>query len=646
MKMKDRVKFFSQNDLCYGLHLDKIETIKIPDSKDVTINDAIEFNEIKRYFDDGARSQLWDDGKLNEYKKKSGKLDSLCKRFFNQIADGNIMVLYNDIEFGYHSEFWRLFDDCKLYNKISDDVFETLLNHDRVSPYDVFKYKNIVRKYGKILREYILNNDFCVPVILHVYEQDYTGNEKLMLPTELTGEDICNYLEAYIDSEKPNTNYLSDIENMRCTKEFPITDEIRLKAKRKYDVEMKKHLETGVHIEYGINVSFDPKQDEVVLVDDDKKMDFSISYGTKWLEETLDYSSILNNFIYVFEFVDLPQVRSLHVSKKSQSGVLEDVFLSKSSRYYHCNQAFRHSQVIAMLQMTAYYDFLLKRNIRLENVLHWFFTEYLQEEFSVPEMRVSFPSESATFSEKCSTIITAFETIIKQFVIYRRHGSIDFDLLAMSTTPISFENINSLVDNKYAYGNGADYEKLSFMLFSNQCMFSFVDRIYKEGRHYDSFVDLLLNENVFLSDYRDEERASFGYLESFDLISIEEKGKIELKDKAKVAVLRDLYINDVVNPKHYSELLKKSVEELAEKGVLIEESTLFSRPEVNYLNYMLNRSEYVNGLEIRNKYIHGIQQVNMNEEEHKRNYYTLLGLFVLLAIKINDEFCLLDDMKE
>ena len=103
-----------------------------------------------------------------------------------------------------------------------------------------------------------------------------------------------------------------------------------------------------------------------------------------------------------------------------------------------------------------------------------------------------------------------------------------------------------------------------------------------------------------------------------------------------------MYKNDVISKQHYSVSLQKDIDELIEKGVLVQESTLFSRSEIDYLNYMLNRSEFVNGLEIRNKYIHGIQQVNMNEEEHKQNYYTLLRLFVLLAIKINDEFCLKD----
>ena len=361
--MKDRVKFYSENDLCYGWHLDKIATIEIPDISEITINDAIEFYEIKRYFDAGVRSKLWDDEQLNEYKDKSTKLDSLCKCFFNKTNDENIVKLYGEIEFGYHSEFWRLFDICKLYNKISDNAFSLLIKHERVSPYDLFKHKSIVKRYGNILREYIIQNEFCVPVILHVYEQDYTGKEKLILPQELTGQDICNYLESYVDSENPNTNYLSEIENMRFSKEFPITDEIRLKAKRRYEIEVEKLFAKGTGVEYGYQLSINPDQKEEIIANEcviDGVKSFCLSYSKKWLEDSLDFPSILNNFIYIFEFVDLSQMRSLHVSQKTQSGVLEDIFLSSSSRCYHCNSAFNAKQAFAMMQMTAYYEFLEK----------------------------------------------------------------------------------------------------------------------------------------------------------------------------------------------------------------------------------------------------------------------------------------------
>ena len=44
--------------------------------------------------------------------------------------------------------------------------------------------------------------------------------------------------------------------------------------------------------------------------------------------------------------------------------------------------------------------------------------------------------------------------------------------------------------------------------------------------------------------------------------------------------------------------------------------------------------------------MHGIQQTNKNEEEHRQNYFILLRVFILLVIKINDEFCLKDKETE
>lgn len=60
--------------------------------------------------------------------------------------------------------------------------------------------------------------------------------------------------------------------------------------------------------------------------------------------------------------------------------------------------------------------------------------------------------------------------------------------------------------------------------------------------------------------------------------------------------------------------------------------------EAQYYNYWLNRAEFNNGWDLRNKYIHGIQQTTDDDDEHKRNYLLFLRLFVLLVIKINDEF--------
>ena len=78
---------------------------------------------------------------------------------------------------------------------------------------------------------------------------------------------------------------------------------------------------------------------------------------------------------------------------------------------------------------------------------------------------------------------------------------------------------------------------------------------------------------------------------------------------------------------------------------MIEGDSLFSIPECKYFNYILNDSQFVNGLEIRNKYIHGVQS-GLNDDNHKNNYYILLKILTIIAIKLNDDFCLYEQLKE
>ena len=57
--------------------------------------------------------------------------------------------------------------------------------------------------------------------------------------------------------------------------------------------------------------------------------------------------------------------------------------------------------------------------------------------------------------------------------------------------------------------------------------------------------------------------------------------------------------------------------------------------------YYLNKSEFNNGLDLRNKYIHGTQPSSDDaEEKHRYNYMIFLKLFILLIIKINDDLCI------
>ena len=88
--------------------------------------------------------------------------------------------------------------------------------------------------------------------------------------------------------------------------------------------------------------------------------------------------------------------------------------------------------------------------------------------------------------------------------------------------------------------------------------------------------------------------------------------------------------------------MREKIFQLADENYLEFEDTLLSKPESALFNYYLNKAEFINGLDLRNGYMHGVKQTIVDEKHHEFNYFIILRLFIDLIIKINDEFCLKD----
>ena len=55
---------------------------------------------------------------------------------------------------------------------------------------------------------------------------------------------------------------------------------------------------------------------------------------------------------------------------------------------------------------------------------------------------------------------------------------------------------------------------------------------------------------------------------------------------------------------------------------------------------MLNQSEFSNGKDLRNKYIH--DSCPKDEQIQRHDYFEILKIMILMIIKMNEEFCLKD----
>jgi hypothetical protein len=70
-------------------------------------------------------------------------------------------------------------------------------------------------------------------------------------------------------------------------------------------------------------------------------------------------------------------------------------------------------------------------------------------------------------------------------------------------------------------------------------------------------------------------------------------------------------------------------------GLVFFDDSFFTQEERRYFNCYLNKKEFTNGLDLRNKYLHGSNSKSV--DEHERDYYILLKLLILAIHKINED---------
>lgn len=643
----EKVKFYSLNDMTYGHNLRICESlIKAyeagKEARD--INDVIELYNVNKYFDMKIFLTDWSTQDVNHFENIAKGFIGIVAKFFKDITDDNLITLYIDVDIDYTNDFWEIVEKFKVYERISEGIFKEILDTSKVSLYELLKFKRISDYFGEIIRTYMLKDSLSAEILLDKYELKQTREkDPIYFPKELSNADketiICNY----IDSEKPNLNYLRLISNIQSNKDkLEISPKTLLKAKRKVEVQEKQFFKEDSGLIMESSVSFSKNQiEEVNLVTANHSI--SATYSAKWLDDNKEYATLLNNFIYLFDFVDL-QMRCTLVNKFNEMGVLERHIFTSSQNAYTKGMAFDQKNIFSLLQMVGYYNQLFSMGIRLEEVIEWFFEEYLTIEFNAYNFKVTMPSVNSTLLEKCTNIMPALESTLKQFLLFVQEGQIDFELLEIRSEHLIYKNIPSLVEKKYVYGVGEEFKTVTFLLFSDQSGLGYNEKV---NRSYTNFFDLISNnEKLKLNDYPDYDIPKINWLLDNKYLAIDSEGTLIFINTNIIRVLKDLYFNEVISYWRYPENRRKVIDELENRYVIEFECTLFSRPEQDYFNYTLNKSQFNNGLDLRNKYSHTQPKSGDDEMIYNQSYMIFLRLFIISIIKINDDLSISLEMSK
>jgi hypothetical protein len=632
------VKFYGPADIASYWQFDRIaEVIAEFDATDAppTIVDAIELHNVQLYIESGILPSAYSPAERAAAEALAPQLRAAAFRFFGAINDTNVATQLTGIPYYYRSNLLELLARNKAFERCDPEVMLAALADAGISLAEELGNKKLVSAYDSHIRGALIADARNAEQLVRKYLQKDASTET-HLPGSFTPSDARELLDNYLDNSDANLNFVRLIATAPIEAQTGVDAKLKLKAKRRSErmIEELFKEEAAMKIRTGVEVRLVDSQHEPARAELDE-MVTTFTYSRSWLNETLDNASILNNVQHLFEFADDQALLTLP-SYPAELGIFERFMTTTGRKDYQIGAAFRAKDLGSLLQTRLYQDYLSSKDINLETVLAWFFDTYLVEEFEALNFSFAPSAAASSYLEKARHLFAEMEGLVNQFRHYVQDGELDRELLAVTSDPVAYKQIPSLLDGKYVYST--DHEEIRGVLhtlFSDQSGLAYINDTLRD----ESAARLLIQNEVSYADFKEHQRSTVDQL--INLGVVEDTGaRVQIADTQQFLLLHRLFAKQVATYHRLSPRGRVHVDALEARGWVTRRSSLLTEAEASYFNYFLNKAEFSNGPELRNKYLHGSQAISASEAEHFQTYLTALRMLLALVIKINDEFCL------
>lgn len=633
-----RIVFYSKEDAAWTIDLPKSESVldNLSAKEYLDINDALELYSVKLYFDNDIFLPEWDNDVKSQLSVKVNNAFEIVRDYFLKISNDTIAEQIDKLAFEYVEAFWNLIQKLEHFKKIDKYTFEVILKRVPHHINAIILNDRIVKYYSNQIRSFLLDYKRAAELLLSSFEQEHhTPQKKKFFPASLTLEDREFIIDKYLETSDVNPNYVTLIINSKKSQDLRLSTRIRQKATKLNHKLTSDLFKNNAGIRFGVNVSIKKNQKEPAVSEVSDDTILNVTYGELFLDKIQSSLDFMNLFKSLFGFINsVGTVQFLNHQK--EEGIWQYMGLN-SKNEYPIGPAFYQSNMLSIMQIVILENYLFRKRDFNFNSLFEAFINHLNGIIAPNQINFRLPSVYASYYEKNSVYAASFEVLIRQYRLYVLDKEIDHHLVNLNSDTLNFGEIESLLPKKYIYSNGATIVNgIAAHFFSPNSMLLYA---LPQQDKYETFNEYINYEKLTLKNFSKgyqqnlvQQFIDAGYL-GFD----EDNFLFVVKD-IEVAIIGQLYYENVLSYWHYTPEVRVVLDKMLENNLLESESRLFTRAEVDYLNFNLNDKKYTNGYKLKNKYSHGF--IVTDEIDCKNDYYYYLRIIILGLLKIEDDLLL------
>ena len=532
---------------------------------------------------------------------------------------------YNSIDVSYRNVFWELVLFLGKINQNDVKDFELYIKKHNIQVIILKCVSELINLFPQVIKNNFLSLSRNIEFFLNHQSGKFTDSKNgLYIRLGITSKEINDLAKKYCENDYTNPNYLQMIVEYKKLSEYEFNDEIKLLAKRAADEFWERHSETNEGMQYSQSVSISPLELDQLYVCENNR----IIINKTILDEHHDFPTLLNNYIYIFGFFNYETGLPWLVAN-DETFSFTRLFSPKSNAHFEdCDT---HLKLSFGLLFYAYFDYLKKNDIDIEEIIDWYFNIYLETELNIKGFHFHASNKESSYYERGKSIICEMDSILDQYELFFRNREIDQGLLEIRSKASSYVSLKSFNEKKFLkLSNTSDNSALFSVLFSDQSPLSFISSTKEHSTFFRH-----IKSGVKITDFEDYQVKQIKILIDQNLLKLSDE-LITFTNFQEINILNKLWRSGTYCLYYKDKLVLDIAEDLCKKGYCVYSDKLFSEHETNYLSYILDDKKYGNGLKIRNKFVHG-KFAYKSEEEHIQNYLELLQIVIFYVMRINDE---------